>query len=132
MVNAVCGLVEEYSGPTVRQKGGVASTGLRAVLTPGTFTSTDDNNTAVIQCFAENVPDLPSTFGGSSGGGLWRVYMRVREGRHEIEHFRLIGIASRDDHAVKPPQIICQGLRRIAWVLQKAREMFGGSASSRA
>jgi len=41
--------------------------------------------------------------GGTSGGGLWRVYARKRDdGGFEAVHHRLIGIASREDKGSPP------------------------------
>jgi hypothetical protein len=76
--NAVFGLVEDFTGPTTRQ-GGVATTPMKGVLTPGRIIKLDRAVTT-LQCFAENIPDLPRSFGGTSGGGLWRVYVRKDDG----------------------------------------------------
>ena len=92
-IHAVFGLVDYFTGPTTRQSG-VATTAMKGVLTPGRLTKLDGAVTT-LECFAENTPDLPDSFGGTSGGGLWRVYARKSEdGKYTTVHRRLIGIAS--------------------------------------
>jgi hypothetical protein len=84
--------------------------------------------TATLECFEENLPDLPASFGGTSGGGLWRVYVRKREdGSFEAVHHRLIGIASREDKGL-PPRITCQGMGRIEAMLEGARRRMSGES----
>lgn len=115
-VHAVCGLVEQFSGPTTRERG-LISTGLKAVLTPGQILDVD-GHTATLECLEHNIPDLPASFGGTSGGGLWRAYLRTGEvGEPEIVDVRLRGIASWQDLAPRPPRIICQGLGRVAHLI---------------
>ncbi len=75
-VHSVFGLVEEFTGETTRQSGRV-TTLLRGVLTSGVLRDLDRFN-AALECFEENLPDLPDSFGGTSGGGLWCVYVRKR------------------------------------------------------
>jgi hypothetical protein len=75
---------------------------------------------ATLECFESNLPDLPSSFGGTSGGGLWRVYVRKRDddGGYEAVHHRLIGIASSEDRRT-PPRITCQGFGRIQAMIEQ-------------
>jgi hypothetical protein len=118
-VHSVFGLVEELTGPTTRQKGR-ATTLLKGVLTSGILHDFNYLN-ATLECFGENLPDLPSSFGGTSGGGLWRVYLRKHEdGGFEAVHHRLIGIASSEDKGT-PPRITCQGIGRIEKCLEDVR-----------
>jgi hypothetical protein len=119
-VHSVFGLVEEFTGETTRQKG-KATTRLRSVLTSGALCDINDL-TVALECFEQNLPDLPNSFGGTSGGGLWRVYSRKREddGSFEAVHQRLIGIASREDKGT-PPRITCQGMGPIRACLEDVR-----------
>jgi hypothetical protein len=75
-VRSVFGLVEEFTGVTTRHNGR-ATTLLRAVLTSGVLRDVDALN-ATLECFEENLPDLPDSFGGTSGGGLWRLRAQTR------------------------------------------------------
>jgi hypothetical protein len=50
------------------RKGGRATTLLKGSGVLREF----DKLTATLECFKENLADLPSSFGGTSGGGLWR------------------------------------------------------------
>jgi hypothetical protein len=123
-VNSVFGLVEKFTGGTTRQ-GGRATTLLRGVMTPGNLRDFNPES-VTLDCFEANLPDLPDSFGGTSGGGLWRVYVRKREdGSFEAVHHRLIGIASNEDKSTVPPRwIMCQGFGRIqAMVEQVVREV---------
>jgi len=72
---------------------------------------------------------LPDSFGGTSGGGLWRVHTRKRDDwSFEAVHHRLIGIASREDKG-SPPRITCQGMGRVEAMLEGVRRRMGGAAS---
>jgi hypothetical protein len=125
--HSVFGLVEQFTGATTRQNGR-ATTLLRGVLTSGVLRDFEAL-TATLECFEENLPDLPDSFGGTSGGGLWRVYMRKRDdGSFEAVHHRLIGIASREDKG-SPPRITCQGMGRVEAILEGVRRRMSGAAS---
>ena len=122
-LHALFGLVEEFTGETTRQNGR-ATTMLKGVLTPGTLHKLDALTTT-LECFKENLPDLPISFGGTSGGGLWRVYVCKRDdGSFEVIHHRLIGIASNEDTG-SPPQITCQGMGRVEAILEGVRRRVG-------
>jgi hypothetical protein len=126
-VCSVFGLVEEFTGATTRQNR-MPTTVVRGVLTSGVLR---DNNplTATLECFEKNLPDLPKSFGGTSGGGLWRVYARKKkDGSIEAVHHRLIGIASSEDKGT-PPRITCQGYGRIKMMLEYVRRMISGVSS---
>jgi hypothetical protein len=119
-VHSVFGLVEKFTGETTRQAGR-ATTLLKGVLTSGLLLEFD-NLTATLECFKENLVDLPSSFGGTSGGGLWRVYVRKRDDdSFEAVHHRLIGIASRENIKCTPPRITCQSIGRIEALLEGVR-----------
>jgi hypothetical protein len=110
-VHSVFGLVEQFTGATTRQAGR-ATTALKGVLTSGTLLEID-SFAARLECFKENLADLPTGVGGTSGGGLWRVYVRRgADENFEAVHHRLIGIASSEER-VTPLRITCQGLARI-------------------
>jgi hypothetical protein len=123
-VHSVFGLVEEFTGVTTRQNGR-ATTLLKGVLTSGVLCDVDALN-ATLECFEENLADLPDSFGGTSGGGLWRVYAHRREdGSFEGVHHRLIGIASRQTRDA-PPRIMCQGIGRIEMMLEGVLRRMSG------
>jgi hypothetical protein len=110
-VHSVFGLVEAFTGATTRQTG-TATTLLKGVLTSGALRDLAALS-VTLECFEENIPDLPVSFGGTSGGGLWRIYVRKREdGSFEAIHHRLIGIASREEKD-SPPRITCQGWEEL-------------------
>jgi hypothetical protein len=125
MLNSIFGLVEKFTGATTRQSGR-ATTLLKGVLTSGVLRDLDAL-TATLECFEENLPDLPESFGGTSGGGLWRVYVHRREdGSFEGVHHRLIGIASSEVNGA-PPRITCQGMGRIEMMLESVRRRTSGT-----
>jgi hypothetical protein len=125
-VHSVFGLIEQFTGATTRQNGR-ATTLLKGVLTSGNL-SDFGASTATLECFQENLRDLPGSFGGMSGGGLWRVYVRkCDDGSYEAEHHRLIGIASREDKG-SPPQIMCQGMGRLEAMLEGVLRSISGRA----
>ena len=123
-VHSVFGLVEKFTVETARQAGRATAL-LRGVLTSGVLRDLNSFN-ATLECFAENLPDLPDSFGGTSGGGLWRVYVRqLEDGSFQAVHHRLIGIASSEDKGT-PPRITCQGMGRIESMLEGVRRSMGG------
>ena len=125
-VHSVFGLVEQFTGATTQQNGR-ATTLLRGVLTSGVLPDFEAL-TATLECFEQNLPDLPDSFGGTSGGGLWRVYVRKRDdGTFEAVHHRLIGIATREDKG-PPPRITCQGIGRIETMLEGVRRHISGES----
>jgi hypothetical protein len=124
--HSVFGLVEQFTGATTREDGR-ATTLLRGVLTSGVLRDFEAL-TATLECFEENLPDLPDSFGGTSGGGLWRVYVRKHgDGNFEAIHHRLIGIASREDRG-SPPRITCQGMGRVEAMLMAVRRRMSGES----
>jgi hypothetical protein len=115
----VFGLVEEFTGDTTRQRG-MATTAMKGVLTSGILRQFGPLS-ATLECYEENIPDLPKSFGGASGSGLWRVYLQQREDKTlEAVHHRLIGIASREIFGA-PPSIKCQGIGRIEALMEAVR-----------
>jgi hypothetical protein len=121
--HSIFGLVEEFTGATTRQDGR-ATTLLKGVLTSGVVRDVDALN-ATLECFEENRANLPGSFGGSSGGGLWRVYVRKREdGSFEGVHHRLIGIATQEIKG-SPHRITCQGMGRVGGMLEGVRRGMG-------
>jgi hypothetical protein len=78
-----------------------------------------DPVSVTLECFKENLADLPNSVGGTSGGALWRVYVRRgADESFETVHHRLIGIASKEER-VTP--LRCQGLGRIEALLEGVR-----------
>lgn len=105
----------------------MATTFLKGVLTPGTLRDVNQQS-ATLEPFPENISDLPRSFGGTSGGGLWRVYVRRHgDDKYEAVHHRLIGIASTEDRQNVPPRWIkCQGPGRIEMMLEGVRRRMNG------
>jgi hypothetical protein len=119
-VHSVFGLVEKFTGATTRQNR-MVTTRLKGVLTSGVLLDLSPLS-ATLECFKENLSDLPDSFGGTSGGGLWRVYVRKGEdGNFEAVHHRLIGVASHEDIESSPPRIACQGIGRAEALLEGVR-----------
>ncbi len=72
-----------------------------------------------------NVSLLPRSFGGMSGGGLWRMYLAdAPDGSYQALDTRLVGIAAFQRDAT---HIMCQGVERIEQCLVPAiRQNLGG------
>jgi hypothetical protein len=120
---SVFGLVEKFTGATTRQNG-MATTMLKGVLTSGIPRESGPLN-ITLECFKQNIPDLPESFGATSGGGLWRVYARKGEdGSFAAVHYRLMGIASSEQLDYSPPRIVCQGAGRVEAMLDEARKRY--------
>ncbi|MBR0960893.1 hypothetical protein [Bradyrhizobium japonicum] len=121
-VDAVFGLVDEFSGEPVRG-GGLVTTPMQGVLTPGHVVARD-KGVMTLECMDYNVRRLPQSFGGTSGGGLWRMYLNVgTDGSYGEVETRLCGLASFQRDAT---HIACQGIERIEQFLIPAiRQHFG-------
>lgn len=121
-VDAVFGLVDEFSGqPLVG--GGSVTTPMKGVLTPGHVVS-GDGGVLTLECMDYNIADLPKCFGGTSGGGLWRMYLNIAaDGSYAEVQTRLCGVASFQRDAT---HIVCQGFERIErFLLPAIRRQFG-------
>ncbi len=115
-VDAVFGLIGQRTGmPTREDK--LVTTPMRAELTPGHIVSRD-NGALTLECMEYNKADLPESFGGTSGGGLWRTYIRTSaDGSYQEVQTRLCGLASFQQD---PTHIVCQGFERIELALVPA------------
>jgi hypothetical protein len=115
-VDAVFGLVGEFSGKPVTRPG-LVTTPMQGVLTPGHIISRNDG-LLTLECMDYNITKLPTSFGGSSGGELWRMYLSVSADKSYAEiETRLCGIASFQLNAT---EIMCQGFERIEQALVPA------------
>jgi hypothetical protein len=122
-VDAVFGLVDEFSGAPLIG-GGLATTPMKGVLTPGHIVRRE-KGTMTLECMGYNVPDLPTSFGGTSGGGLWRMYLNdASDGSYEHVETRLCGVATFERDAT---HIVCQGIERIEQLLVPAIRKSRGS-----
>jgi hypothetical protein len=122
-VDAVFGLVDEFSEKPVKEKGSV-TTPMQGVLTPGHIVERK-NGAMTLECMAYNVPHLPNSFGGTSGGGLWRMYLNQADNSsYEHVQTRLCGVASFQRDST---HIVCQGIERLEQALISAiRRQWGG------
>jgi hypothetical protein len=92
-VDVMLGLVAEYSGKPVIEEGKFVSP-MRAVIYRGKMHS-DENALLQFQTTDDDPENLPKSFGGVSGSGLWRIhYVDHGAGKFEIIEKRLWGIAS--------------------------------------
>lgn len=108
-VDAVFGLVDEFSGMPIAE-GGYVTTPMQGVLTPGHIKERK-NGAMTLECMADNIPQLPKCFGGTSGGGLWRMYLNQGDdGSYKEVQTRLCGVASFQRDAT---HIVCQGIERL-------------------
>jgi len=108
-VDAVFGLVDELSQEPVASAGAV-TTPMRGLLTPGHVIDRR-NGAMTLECMDYNIPDLPKSFGGTSVGDLWRMYLNsAADGSYEHVQTRLCGVASFQRDA---NHIVCQGIERI-------------------
>lgn len=69
------------------------------------------NGLMIVDALAYNIDKLPSSFGGMSGGGLWRTYFTEDESGFSIIDTVLVGIASQE--IIEEKRIVCQGWHRI-------------------
>jgi hypothetical protein len=78
-----------------------------------------------LECMEYNAPQLPKSFGGTSGGRLWRMYLADEaDGSYRALDTRLVGTAT---FQLDATHIICQAFERIEQCLVPAiRQNLGG------
>jgi len=106
-VDVIFGLVKEYSGKPFIEDGEFVSD-MRAVAYAGDIRN-KENGLYEVELRESDLQKLPLSFGGVSGGGLWRVYFVEKQGEGEITGIMLAGIASWEQGKT----IACQGYERI-------------------
>jgi hypothetical protein len=107
-VDAMLGLVAEFSQAPF-QLGREIISPMRGVLHTG-HVCAQERGLLTVKAMDYNLHELPKSFGGMSGSGLWRVYFTEDEKGADIVDVMLCGIISWqiDDH-----HLACQGWDRI-------------------
>jgi hypothetical protein len=107
-VDAMLGLVAEFSEkPFIEGKEFISP--MRGVLHSG-HVCEQENGLLTVKALDYNLHELPKSFGGMSGGGLWRVYFVEDEKESEIVATMLCGIVS---WQIDDTKVACQGWDRI-------------------
>jgi hypothetical protein len=107
--DVILGLVEEFSGePFVEETNWISP--MRGVLHTGHITKQEDG-LLTVEPMEYNRRELPKSFGGMSGGGLWRIYFVENEKEARIISATLCGVASWQIPG--SATLACQGWDRI-------------------
>jgi len=107
-VDAILGLVAEFSQqPFVEGEEFISP--MRGVLHSGHICA-QEKGLLTVEAMDYNLNELPKSFGGMSGGGLWRIYFVENENESKIIATILCGIAS---WQIDDRKIACQGWDRI-------------------
>jgi hypothetical protein len=69
-----------------------------------------DHGLVTVEAMNGNLDKLPESFGGMSGGGLWRIYFVENQKEPRIVSATLCGVAS---WQIDKTNIACQGWDRI-------------------
>lgn len=119
-IDAMLGLVDEFSQtPYVENREFISP--MRGVLHSGNVCS-QENGLLTFEAMKYNLQDLPKSFGGMSGGGVWRIYFEEDNEKAIIVATMLCGIAS---WQIDDKKIACQGWDRIDQALvPNVREKF--------
>jgi hypothetical protein len=107
-IDVMLGLVDEFSQESFIEGKEVISP-MRAVLHSGHIIG-QENGLLTFKSMDYNFSKLPKSFGGMSGGGVWRIYFTENENKAEIVEIMLCGVASWQIDATR---IACQGWDRI-------------------
>ena len=107
-VDAMLGLVAEFSQQPIVE-GKELINPMRGVLHTGHICA-QENGLLTVEAMDYNLNELPKSFGGMSGGGLWRIYFVEDEKESKIIGAMLCGIAS---WQIDDRKIACQGWDRI-------------------
>jgi hypothetical protein len=107
-VDAMLGLIAEFSQqPFIEGKEFISP--MRGVLHTGHICA-QQNGLLTVEAMDYNLDVLPKSFGGMSGGGLWRIYFVEGEKGPTIIGTMLCGVAS---WQIDDRKIACQGWDRI-------------------
>jgi hypothetical protein len=121
-VDGIFGLVAERTEEPIKQ-GDVVTTPMQGLLTPGHVFELKDG-TATFRPLGQNASNLPFCFGGNSGGGLWRAYLKDNGDDYEKVDIRLVGIASYQLQGTH--DVVCQGVNCIEQLLlPEVRQRWG-------
>jgi hypothetical protein len=107
-IDAMLGLIAEFSGAAFAQ-GREFISPMRGVLHTG-HVCAQQNGLLTMRAMDYNLNELPKSFGGMSGGGLWRVYFQEGVQESMVVDMMLCGIAS---WQIDDRHIACQGWDRI-------------------
>jgi hypothetical protein len=107
-VDAMLGLIAEFSQEPFIEGQRVISP-MRGVLHTGHICA-QQNGLLTVDAMDYNLHELPRSFGGMSGGGLWRIYFVEDENDSRIVDTMLCGVAS---WQIDDRKIACQGWDRI-------------------
>ena len=115
VLDAVCGMVGEWTADSPSSPPGYRNKDFTLLFGPG-YTlgkrQVGDYDLALSRPELAPVVDAPKSFGGVSGGGLWRFF--VSDDRREVLESRFAGIAFYEVQGTsKSPDIICHGPRSI-------------------
>jgi hypothetical protein len=118
-VELVCGIIEERS--TTRTEGNMAVTTFEGLLNVGrVVTKTTANGLDLYSFQPVPSPDAtpPKSYGGTSGGGLWRVYTDPQDdGTHKMKQVRMVGVAFWEKPVGAELHITCHGQQSVHHVL---------------
>jgi len=108
--DAILGLVHDWSEKPITDSGFV-TTPMKALLNTGHIASRRNDGMLTFETMEYNQSDLPNSVAGSSGAGLWRLYMTEdQDHNYEFVEMRLLGIAS---WQIDKTHVACQGIDRI-------------------
>jgi hypothetical protein len=121
-VELVCGVVEEHT--TTRTEGTMAVTTFQGLLNVGRVV--DKTAAFGLDLFRfQPVPgpdtQPPKSYGGTSGGGLWRLYTEPQaDGTHKLTQARMVGVAFWEKPVGTETHIICHGQQSVHHALYDA------------
>jgi hypothetical protein len=118
-VELVCGIIEERS--TTRTEGNMAVTTFEGLLNVGRVVNKTTANSLDLYSFQPVPgPDAtpPKSYGGTSGGGLWRVYTDPQDdGTHKLAQARMVGVAFWEKPVDAELYITCHGQQSVHHLL---------------
>jgi hypothetical protein len=114
--DAMLGLVEEFSQKPFAQNSEIISP-MRGVLHTGRVVA-QENGLLTFKAMDYNLPHLPKSFGGMSGGGVWRTYFEEDADGSYVVEAMLCGVTSWQIDATT--SLVRAGIGLIRRLLQTA------------
>ncbi|HMF25950.1 MAG TPA: hypothetical protein VKG24_28025 [Pseudolabrys sp.] len=117
VANLVCGVINERTGPVQMRGNAAAVTTFEGLINSGCVVATSEADGMDLFRF-QPVPGegatLPSTYEGTSGGGLWRLYLkRGEDGTYSLIQSRLVGVAFWETPVEGELHIVCHGQQSL-------------------
>ncbi|MFY9830667.1 MAG: hypothetical protein WCD75_02625 [Rhodoplanes sp.] len=115
-VDAIVGMISQLTEDVDAEQRQVRLKRFTAIFGPGTsgaMVEANSNDTFDFEVTPDSDFEVPSSFGGASGGAVWRFYVSENEGAASVVDSRLVGVPFFETPRDGKMIISCQGPKSI-------------------